>query len=113
MQDHGVDGPSGRQQECYWVTSGSEHGCEYPFPGKKVTHEVVADGPRKLFAQVIMGKRAQPKTGGAQIKIGETVLGEGDGAYIDGVKGPSIIEIESVGDKPAEFLLFDMGPEEQ
>jgi redox-sensitive bicupin YhaK (pirin superfamily) len=82
-------------------------------PGKKVVHEVVASGPRKLFAQVIMGKRAQPKTGGAQIKIGETVLGEGDGAYIDGVKGPLSIEIESVGDKPAEFLLFDMGPEQQ
>jgi hypothetical protein len=41
------------------------------------------------------------------------VLGEGDGAYIDGVKGPLNIEIESVGDKPAEFLLFDMGPEQQ
>lgn len=82
-------------------------------PGKKVVHELVASGPRKLFAQVIMGKRAQPKTGGAQIKIGETVLGEGDGAYIDGVKGPLSIEIESVGDKPAEFLLFDMGPEQQ
>lgn len=82
-------------------------------PGKKVTHEIVANGPRKLFAQVIMTKREQPKTGGAQIKIGDTVLGEGDGAYIENVKGPASIEIESVGDQPAEFLLFDMGPEEQ
>ncbi|XP_014556432.1 hypothetical protein COCVIDRAFT_99791 [Bipolaris victoriae FI3] len=81
-------------------------------PGKKVVHEIVAEGPRKLFAHVVMGGRTQPKTGGAQIKIGETILGEGDGAYIDGAKGPGKVEIESVGDKEAEFLLFDMGPED-
>ena len=39
-------------------------------------------------------------------------MGEGDGAYIDGVSGPGKVEIESVGDKPAEFLLFDLGPED-
>lgn len=77
-------------------------------PGKKVLHQVVADGPRKLFAHVVMGGRKQPAQGGAQIKIGETVLGEGDGAYIEGVSGPGQIEIESVGDVKAEFLLFDM-----
>lgn len=79
-------------------------------PGKSVVHEVVADGPRKLFAQLIMGGRTQPREGGARIKIGENVLGEGDGAYIEHVSGPGKIEIQSVGDKPAEFLLFDMGP---
>jgi redox-sensitive bicupin YhaK (pirin superfamily) len=78
-------------------------------PGKKVVHDLVAEGPRKIFAHVVMGGRKQPKQG-AQIKIGDTVLGEGDGAYIDGAKGQ--VEIESVGDKAAEFLLFDMGPEE-
>jgi redox-sensitive bicupin YhaK (pirin superfamily) len=81
-------------------------------PGKSVTHDLVADGPRKVFAQVVMSKRAQPKEGGAQIKIGDAVLGEGDGAYIN-VTGPGKLDIESVGAKPAEFLLFDMGPEEQ
>jgi redox-sensitive bicupin YhaK (pirin superfamily) len=80
-------------------------------PGKSVTHELVAEGPRKVFAQVIMSKRAQPKEG-AQIKIGDTLLGEGDSAYIN-VNGPGKIDIESVGSKSAEFLLFDMGPEEQ
>ncbi|KAL6708092.1 hypothetical protein ACN47E_003526 [Coniothyrium glycines] len=79
-------------------------------PGKKVVHDLVAEGPRKVYAQLIMSKRAQPKEGGAQIKIGDVVLGEGDGAYIDGVSGPDKIEIENVGPKPAEFLLFDMGP---
>ncbi|KAF2870592.1 RmlC-like cupin domain-containing protein [Massariosphaeria phaeospora] len=79
-------------------------------PGKKVVHEVVAAGQRKLFLQLIMNGRAQPKEGGAKIKVGDTVLGEGDGAYVDGVAGPGKIEVESVGDKPAEFLLFDMGP---
>jgi hypothetical protein len=82
-------------------------------PGKTVVHKVVADGPRKLFAHVVMSKRAQPKEGGAKIKIGDVELGEGDGAYIDGVKGPASINIESVGGKPAEFILFDMGPEQQ
>lgn len=81
-------------------------------PGKSVLHELVAEGPRKLFAQLIMSGRTQPTVGGARIRIGETVLGEGDGAYIDGVSGPDKIEIESVGEKPAEFLLFDMGPRE-
>lgn len=81
-------------------------------PGKSVVHEFVAAGPRKLFAQLIMSKRAQPKEGGAKIRIGDIVLAEGDGAYIDGVSGPGKMEIESVGEHPAEFLLFDMGLEE-
>lgn len=81
-------------------------------PGMKVSHDIVAEGKRKIYLHVVMGGRKQPKEGGAQIKIGETVLGEGDGAYVDGVSGPGSVEIESVGDKPAEFLLFDMGTEE-
>lgn len=78
-------------------------------PGKTVTHDIVAEGPRKVFLQNIMTQRTQPKDGGARIKIGDTVLGEGDGAYVENVKGPGTIDVESVGDKPAEFLLFDMG----
>ncbi|KAF2108815.1 RmlC-like cupin domain-containing protein [Lophiotrema nucula] len=81
-------------------------------PGKTVVHEVVAEGPRKIFLQNIMTKRAQPKEGGAKIKVGDTIIGEGDGAYVDGISGLAKIEIESVGEKPAEFLLFDMGPED-
>jgi hypothetical protein len=78
-------------------------------PGKSVTHSIVAAGERKIFAQVVMSARAQPKTGGAKIKIGDVELGEGDSAFIEGASGPGEIEISSVGDKPAEFLLFDMG----
>lgn len=78
-------------------------------PGKEVVHEVVAEGPRKIFLQVIMGGRKQPKDGGAKIKIGDVVLGEGDGAYVEGVSGPGKVVVESVGEKKAEFLLFDMG----
>lgn len=81
-------------------------------PGKKVTHDVVAEGPRKIFLQVIMSKRAQPKEGGAKIKIGDTIIGEGDGAFVEGISGPGKLEVESVGETPAEFLLFDMGPED-
>jgi redox-sensitive bicupin YhaK (pirin superfamily) len=78
-------------------------------PGRKVVHEVVAEGPRKVYIHVVMGGRVQPEAGGARIKVGETVLGEGDGAYVEGVHGPGQIEVESVGEKAAEFLLFDMG----
>ena len=81
-------------------------------PGKSVTHDLVAEGPRKVFLQLIMSGRTQPKEGGAKIKVGDTVLGEGDGAYVDGLTGPGKITVESVGDKPAEFLLFDLGPED-
>ncbi|KAF9729375.1 hypothetical protein PMIN06_011479 [Paraphaeosphaeria minitans] len=78
-------------------------------PGKTVTHEIVAEGPRKIFLQNIMHGRTQPKQGGAKIKVGDVVLGEGDGAYVEGLAGPGKVEVESVGDKPAEFLIFDMG----
>jgi hypothetical protein len=81
-------------------------------PGTSVTHDIVTEGERKIFAQVIMSGRAQPKTGGAKIKIGDVELGEGDGAFINGASGPGKIEIKSTGDKPAEFLLFDMGMKE-
>ncbi|KAF2639527.1 RmlC-like cupin [Massarina eburnea CBS 473.64] len=81
-------------------------------PGKKVVHDVVVDGPRKMFVQLIMSGRKQPKDGGAKIKVGDVTLGEGDSAYIHGVVGPAQVEVESVGDKEAEFLLFDMGPED-
>ncbi|CAC9894270.1 unnamed protein product [Aureobasidium pullulans] len=78
-------------------------------PGKKVVHDIVAEGKRNVFVHLIMGGRTQPKTGGAKIKVGDVELGEGDGAYITNATGPGKIEVESVGDKPAEFLLFDMG----
>ena len=78
-------------------------------PDKSVTHEIVAEGERKIFAQLVMTDRKQPSSGGAKIRIGETVLSEGDGAFLEGAKGPGKVEIESVGEKPAEFLLFDMG----
>lgn len=79
-------------------------------PGQKVVHEVVKEGERNVYLHVVMSSgRTQPEKGGAKIKIGDVELGEGDGAYVRGVKGPGKIEVESVGEKDAEFLLFDMG----
>lgn len=78
-------------------------------PGKQVEHDLVSDGRREVYLHVVMSDRKQPKSGGAKIKIGEVELGEGDGAYVRGAQGPGKITVESVGDKPAEFLLFDMG----
>lgn len=78
-------------------------------PGKKVEHELVKEGRRNVYLHVVMTDRTQPKTGGAKIKIGDVELGEGDGAFVKGAEGPGKIEVESIGDKKAEFLLFDMG----
>ncbi|EON63583.1 hypothetical protein W97_02811 [Coniosporium apollinis CBS 100218] len=78
-------------------------------PGKKVEHELVQDGRRNVYLHVVMGGKTQPKEGGAKIRVGDVELGEGDGAFVDGATGPGKIVVESVGDKPAEFLLFDLG----
>lgn len=78
-------------------------------PSKSVEHELVADGNRKFYAHVVMSGRTQPADG-AKIKIGDVVLGEGDGAFIDGANGKgNKVVIENVGSKPAEFIFFDMG----
>ncbi|KIW00085.1 uncharacterized protein PV09_08271 [Verruconis gallopava] len=81
-------------------------------PGKSVSHEVVTRGERKIFLHVVMGGRTQPESGGARIRVGDVQLGEGDGAFVEEVRGPGQITIESTGEKPAEFLLFDMGLED-
>jgi len=78
-------------------------------PGKNVQHELVKEGDRNVYLHVVMSDRTQPRSGGAKIKICDVELGEGDGAFVRGAKGPGKIEVESIGDKPAEFLLFDMG----
>lgn len=78
-------------------------------PGKSVTHELVTQGARKVYLHNVMGGRTQPKTGGSKIKVGDVELGEGDGAFVTGAVGPGKIVVESTGEKPAEFLLFDMG----
>lgn len=78
-------------------------------PGQSVTHELVAEGDRNVYLHVVMTDRKQPQSGGARIRVGDVELGEGDGAYVRGAKSPGSLDIESIGDKPAEFLLFDMG----
>lgn len=78
-------------------------------PGKSVEHELVKAGERKLYLHLVMSDRKQPRTGGARIKVGDIELAEGDGAFVTGASGPGRISVQSVGEKPAEFLLFDMG----
>ena len=79
-------------------------------PGKSVTHKLVADGERKVYLHMVMRDRTQPKTGGAKVKVGDVEIGEGDGAFLNGLGGPDSVTIESTGERKAEFLLFDMGP---
>jgi len=76
-------------------------------PGKTVTHNLVEGEGRKLYAHLVMQGKKTPEVGGAKIKIGDVTIAEGDGAFIEGAVGS--LDIESVGDKHAEFILFDMG----
>ena len=78
-------------------------------PGSSVDHDLVAKGDRKLYLHLVMNGRVPQVKGGSRLKVGDVELGEGDGAFVSG-KGPDSLHIESVGDKKAEFLLFDMGP---
>ncbi|PNS21025.1 hypothetical protein CAC42_3362 [Sphaceloma murrayae] len=78
-------------------------------PGEKVRHELVAEGERLVYLHLVMGGKKQTKTGGAEIKVGNVTLGEGDGAFVRTKPGTKQLEVESVGAKDAEFLLFDMG----
>ena len=77
-------------------------------PGKSVEHKVVKEGKRRMFVHLVMTGREQLAKGGARLKIGSVEIGEGDGAYVEGVVGPGSLTIESVGDKSGEFLVFDM-----
>ncbi|KXT06659.1 hypothetical protein AC578_8617 [Pseudocercospora eumusae] len=78
-------------------------------PGKSVQHELVGNGERNVYVHVVMSDRKQPKSGGAKIEVGGVEIAEGDGAFVKGAKAPGKVEVKSTGDKPAEFLLFDMG----
>ncbi|TKX21207.1 hypothetical protein C1H76_6748 [Elsinoe australis] len=82
-------------------------------PGRKVTHDFVKEGERLVYLHLVMSGRTQPKTGGAKIKVGNVTMGEGDGAFMRTKPGTKQFEVESVGDKNAEFLLFDMGEGQQ
>ncbi len=45
---------------------------------------------------------------GAKVKLaGEVVLGEGDGAFVEGVGAGDEIGVESVGEGEAEVVLLD------
>ena len=75
-------------------------------PKNKVIHKVqeaVNDGvsSRRLYVHLT-------STGG-QLKINDgTVLKPGDGAFITDVVGSENVTFESIGDKDAEFVLFDL-----
>jgi redox-sensitive bicupin YhaK (pirin superfamily) len=79
-------------------------------PSAVVTQAYPANSvERKAYIHVVQtsGYNTGPATG-ARVKVnGGLELGEGDGAFATGEDGDKI-EIENVGDKPAEFLLFNI-----
>jgi redox-sensitive bicupin YhaK (pirin superfamily) len=75
-------------------------------PGKTVSYKALGTD-RKLYLHLVMTDKVQPATGGARIKIGDVTIGEGDGVLVE--QPASEIVIESVGEKDAEFVFFDLG----
>ena len=75
-------------------------------PKNKVVHKVqeaVNDGvnSRKLYVHL--------NSTGSQLKINENImLKPGDGAFITDVVSGENVTFESIGDKDAEFVLFDL-----
>jgi len=79
-------------------------------PGATVTHTYPANSvQRKAYILVIQtsGYNTGPATG-ARVKLnGGLELSEGDGVFATGGDGDKI-EIENVGDRPGEILVFDI-----
>jgi redox-sensitive bicupin YhaK (pirin superfamily) len=75
-------------------------------PGKSLKYKPVA-ADRQLYLHLVMTGKEQPASGGAKVKIGDVTVGEGDGVLIE--QPAEDVVIESVGDKDAEFIFFDLG----
>ncbi|EDR05147.1 uncharacterized protein LACBIDRAFT_303534 [Laccaria bicolor S238N-H82] len=69
---------------------------------------------KKAYVQVIQTSGYNPQQAtGATVKFStkggdEVELREGDGAYVDVKKEGAILEVENVGDRAAEILVFDL-----
>jgi hypothetical protein len=80
---------------------------------KTVTHAfgkpVNGSAPRKAFVQVIQTSGYNPSTAtGSRVRLnGGLELGEGDGTFAWAKEGEKI-DIENIGDKTAEVLVFDI-----
>lgn len=60
---------------------------------------------RKVYVHVTMTKdgRAKVRLDGRE----DAVLGEGDGAFVSGVKAGDVLDVESVGEAEAEVVVLD------
>jgi len=84
-----------------------------------VSHTFAPENPRKGYVHVIMRKGGYryhspsipEPTGGPRLLVecGSQLveLAEGDGLYMDGMKGATV-KFESSGDAEVEFVLFDL-----
>jgi quercetin 2,3-dioxygenase len=60
---------------------------------------------RKVYVHVPM-----TKNGSAKVRLDgreDAVLGEGDGAFVTGVKAGDVLSVESVGEAEAEVVVLD------
>ena len=84
-------------------------------PSTTLSHTLPVAGnplPRKAYVHLVQTSGYNPeKAGGAKVKLtgpdGNAVeLAEGDGVYVMGDPGTKL-DLENVGDRVAEILLFD------
>ncbi len=90
-------------------------------PGKTVQHRISApfnpaagSAAKKVYVHVIQSTKYNPKAAlthadAARVMLnGDTVLGEGDGAFIEGGQEGESVSLESVGGTDAEVVVFEM-----
>jgi quercetin 2,3-dioxygenase len=90
-------------------------------PGNSVTHTVsppytenATSKNKKVYVHVIQTSKYNPRAAfthadAAQVRInGGDVLGEGDGAFVEGGKAGDGLVLESIGGTNAEVVVFEM-----
>jgi len=68
-------------------------------------HVVGSKSDRKVYVHLPM-----TKNGNARVRLGgreEAILGEGDGAFVEGVNVGDVLSVESIGEAEAEVVVLD------
>jgi redox-sensitive bicupin YhaK (pirin superfamily) len=90
-------------------------------PSSSVSHVISApysaksaNPTKRVYVHVIQSTKYNPRAsltdaGAAKVKINASqVLGEGDGAFVEGGKQGDALTIESIGGRNAEVVVFEM-----
>jgi quercetin 2,3-dioxygenase len=79
-------------------------------PGKRVQYTFRGPGARLGYVQLAQRSGYSPSDEiSGSLKVGETVIREGDGIFVRSAKEGDTLSFENVGGKDTEFVWFDMG----